>query len=142
MYSYSPLYLYLFSLLILIGCTNTKPSYKDTLTVPYGLNPETPPKTQLEAIATVEIEQLESSLEAVDSTRQDHFYQVHGLPFSGWAKQDFLEGHQRTRHYKIEQGWVNWQIGYFDNGLPDCDFHALNGKDHGNQRMWARDGTP
>jgi hypothetical protein len=112
------------------------------LAVPYGQDPETPSQTMLDSIATMVKDSLKVQMVEIAPDRTQHFYTYHEVPFSGWVKEVFLDSNHRTRYYQIDSGFVNWQIGYFDNGILDCDFHALNGFNHGNQRMWSRDGRP
>jgi hypothetical protein len=112
------------------------------LEVPYGENPEIPAQATLETLATLDFKELEDEPVEINAERKQHFYRLKGEPYTGWAKHDLLAENQRMRYIKIDSGYVVWQIGYFDNGNPDCDFHALNGLNHGSQRMWKRDGQP
>lgn len=123
-------------------CCHSKLASEKLLKVPYGRDPETPKQSLLDSLAILRMDSLEIIEVEVLPDRKQHFYQFHQKPFSGWVKEDFKETHQRIRYYQIDSGFVNWQIGYFDNGQLDCDFHSLKGLNHGNQRMWSRDGTP
>ena len=40
----------------------------------------------------------------------------------------------------IDDGLVVWQVGYYDTGEIDHDFHMKNGFNMGSQRMWNKGG--
>lgn len=63
-----------------------------------------------------------------------HYYE--GDLYNGWAKMIFDNSH-KYRFVKIENGLITWQIGYFDDGNIDHDFHMKNGINLGSQRMWT-----
>ena len=131
---------YSLSFLLLISCIEFTP--QPSIQVPYGVDPETPSQKLLDSLAQLKMDALSNEMIDMAPGVQQRFYRLDGKPFTGWAQQNFKDSHNRTRYFKVDSGWVCWQIGYFDNGQPDCDFHALNGKNHGNQRMWTYNGTP
>jgi antitoxin component YwqK of YwqJK toxin-antitoxin module len=132
--------LFVYSLLFLIACS-TDPSDK-LLPVPYSVNPETPNQKLLDSLALRDISELQSELKTLDNTFENQFYTLNKKPFTGWVKEDLSASQGVIRYLQIDSGWVNWQVGYFINGQLECDFHQINGKKHGNQRRWAKNGTP
>ena len=130
-----------FCMAVLIGC-HPAPTHQ-LLPVPYSENPETPAQALLDSLSTLTIQVLDTTwIQLENQTEKIRWYTYHDVPFSGWVKEDFSTSHGRIRYYQIDSGMVNWQVGYFTNGHLDCDFHQLNGENHGSQRMWSKDGTP
>jgi len=122
---------------VMQGPENTKEMISDSTgipdTVPYGLNPRTPAHKDLKEISRTNIDAL--------STINETAY-LDGQVFNGWTYQIFEDNEHRYRYTKYEKGKKVWQIGYYANGVLDHDFHVLNGKNKGSQRMWREDGTP
>lgn len=139
---------YVLFLMLLNGLTScgfnpeTHEVQRVLLEVPYSQHPETPSQLLLDSLALVPMDSLAKKEVVIVQDCKQVFYTLNNKAYTGWAKEDFLSSHNRIRYYQIDSGLVNWQIGYFDNGQLDCDFHALNGFNHGSQRMWFRDGTP
>ncbi len=110
--------------------------------VPYHRHPETPPQELLEKVSTLNAEKLKTKQLEGEAGRRVNFYYLEGIPFSGWAYQLFEGNKHRYRYTKFEEGLPVWQIGYFDNGQLDHDFHMKDGRNMGSARMWMRDGKP
>lgn len=111
------------------------------LPVRYTVDPETPRQSLLDSLVTHRLSDFEERMVTVAPHVKNRFYLLDGKPFSGWSFQE-LEDYQQIRYYKIDSGFVSWQIGFFENGQVNCDFHSKRGLNHGNQRMWSEDGTP
>lgn len=139
---------YLYFIIILSGILSCRPNpdahlvSSTLLTVPYGQNPTTPSQHLLDSIAVLPIDSLVKIEVDIAPDRKQFFFTRHDKVYTGWAREDFQSSHNRIRYYQIDSGFVNWQIGYFDIGQLECDFHALHGFNHGSQRMWSRDGMP
>jgi len=139
-------YLFFFILLNGLASCNFNPETNEVgpelLKVPYDHNPETPSQLVLDSLAVLPMDSLVKKDVEITQDRKQVFYTLNDRAYTGWATENLLSSHNRIRYYQIDSGFVNWQIGYFDNGQLDCDFHALDGFNHGSQRMWSRDGTP
>lgn len=112
----------------------------NTMPVPYQAKPPIPTMEALDDLdltdqTALTIEETRDSLGII--TRQ---YFLKDLPFSGWTKAVFLDTDHRYRYVRYESGFPVWQIGYYDNGEIDHDFHIKNGKNKGAQRMWNKGG--
>lgn len=101
--------------------------------VPYGPNPKTPSQKALESASHIK----DDDLNVVDgkSYLEDEL-------FSGWTAQIFKDNPHRYRYTMYNKGKKVWQIGYFENGQLDHDFHVFQDKNKGSQRMWREDGSP
>ena len=113
-----------------------------TMEVPYGNHPETPSQQALDKLDKVDFHQLEERAERGELGRIDRTYFLDGAPYTGWSLQVFPETEHRYRYARYEEGMVVWQIGYYENGDLDLDFHTKNGRNKGSQRMWFEGGKP
>lgn len=136
----------LLPILFLAAFTSCQPTVAQTEelpeSVPYHRNPEVPSQELLEANVTQNSEELEIKNEVNATGNGRTIYYKDGELFSGWIFMEFPGNEHCCRYILLEKGLPLWQIGYFDNGQLDHDFHLKNGKDIGHQRMWHRDGTP
>lgn len=101
--------------------------------VPYGFYPMTPSQGILMQESKVHIDSLH-----LNNGRAF----LKDTSFSGWTYQIFENNEHRYRYTKFENGFKVWQIGYYENGVLDHDFHVLNNENKGSQRMWRSDGSP
>lgn len=76
-----------------------------------------------------------------EGNRTIRYYTLKNQPYSGWALQLFENNEHKYRYMKFEQGLTVWQIGYYDNGDLDLDFHLKDGVNCGSQRMWRKHGA-
>ena len=133
--------IFLWGLLSLILFSNAQPlSLIDR--VPYDENPPTPQKAFLESLSKISYNELEVKEKWLEKGKKIRIHSLRGVLFSGWAYQVFTDTDHRYRYTKIEQGLAVWQIGYFDNGDLDHDFHMKAGYNKGSQRMWRKGGKP
>lgn len=130
----------IFLLVFSIQCTAQVKELPDQ--VPYGENPATPSQALLDKLLLISFDSLtEEVLKAKDGSIIRTF-SLDQKPYSGWAIQVFPDTHHRYRYTKYEAGLPVWQIGYYDNGRLDHDFHMKGGQNYGSQRMWRGDGSP
>lgn len=100
--------------------------------VPYEPNPVTP---------------LQEDLIKVSETNFDSLIVINGITyqnkkvFSGWAYQIYKDNSHRYRYTKFNAGKKVWQIGYYESGNIDHDFHIYKDENMGSQRMWRDDGS-
>jgi len=110
--------------------------------VPRHRDPEVPSKSSLDALKPLSIDEVEVELIYNEDREGLRFYHLNGKAFSGWLFQELDDELHKYRYLLIEDGNVTWQIGFWDNGNLDCDFHMLKDKGWGSHRMWKRDGSP
>lgn len=110
--------------------------------VPYGKSPLTPTQEALEAKEPMDAQVLTESRFFDDEGRATSRFYLNDAPYSGWSYQEFTETDHRHRYTRYEEGWRVWQIGFYDNGQLDHDFHMMKGRTLGSERMWRRDGKP
>ncbi len=133
------IYLFLF-VLYLAGCnaqTEAVPSK-----VPYHRDPETPSMEALELLDKIDASLLVKQQTSIGEGRRMDYYYLDGVPYTGWSYQAFKDTDHKYRYIKYEMGQPVWQIGYFENGQLDHDFHMKDGKSLGSERMWRGDGSP
>lgn len=107
--------------------------------VPYNKNPNTPTQQQLDAVNPISIELLNITY-IKENAINPKIYTLDSLPFSGWTIQIFHDSDHKFRYVLLQSGLPEWQIGFYDNGDLDHDFHMKNGQNKGSQRMWRKNG--
>lgn len=110
--------------------------------VPYGPSPETPSLTLLDKVVDIDFDSLTEKKETRPDGKIIRIYSLDGKLFNGWALKIFPDTDHRFRYIKMEEGLMTWQVGYYDNGDLDLDFHHKNGYNTGSQRMWRKQGHP
>ena len=110
--------------------------------VPYHREPETPSHAALQAISAIDVQQLRRERKFDEKRQKTDTYYLQDTLFTGWSFQIFDDTNHKYRYTKYEDGAPVWQIGYFDNGVLDHDFHLKNGKTLGSEKMWRRNGDP
>ena len=109
--------------------------------VPYHRNPHTPSLSDLQAVSKVEASELVSQMLFDEKGHGINIFFKEDSLYSGWAYQLFPDTDHRYRFTLYQQGHSLWQIGYYDNGQIDHDFHQKNDKSMGSERMWNKDGS-
>ena len=122
-------------ILVVLFLACQKPESPSSFEVPRENNPKTPKQDRLEPWVKVNFQELAENLDTLDSGKVVRVYSRDGNLFSGWAKQIFEVNEHRFRCMYFQEGLVEWQIGYFDNGDLDHDFHMKDGNNFGSQRM-------
>ena len=110
------------------------------LDVPYGQNPKTPSKGSLDILHLIPFDALSIEVRKRDDGKQIRVYSKDNKLFDGWTLQLFNDNEHRFRYTHYADGLADWQIGYFDNGELDHDFHMKNGVNCGSARMWQKGG--
>lgn len=110
--------------------------------VPRQRDPETPSKQALDALNPSPVSEVEVEMIFDENKVGLNHYSQESMPFSGWLYQEFPEDSHRHRYLLVENGVVTWQIGYYENGRLDFDFHVWREKGWGSHRMWYEDGSP
>lgn len=108
--------------------------------VPYEYETYVPSQNQLKKISKLDYNKLEIKRTRLKSGKYIKYHYLNGKLYNGWVFQIFENDKHKYRYLKIENGLITWQIGYFDNGQLDHDFHQKHGYDCGRQRMWRRNG--
>ena len=106
--------------------------------VPYHPNPEIPSQKALNAVTATDFDDLTEKKEVVSSSKTIRYYYQNEQLFSGWVLKIFSDTEHRFRYMKIDKGLIVWQIGFYDNGDLDFDFHHKDGHNVGSQRMWRK----
>ena len=109
--------------------------------VPYGESPTMPSQEVLDQLVSVPYQSLEVREDRSNPQKRIRTYYLDGELFSGWSKQIFLDSDHRYRYVKYENGIAVWQLGFYDNGNPDVDFHMKDAYNCGSQRMWLKEGS-
>ena len=110
--------------------------------VPYEKNPKTPSKESLESLNLLPFEALNIEINNIEGGKHIKIYKKGSLLFNGWTIQLFKGNEHRFRYTHYTNGLADWQIGYFDNGELDHDFHMKDGVNCGSARMWQKGGCP
>ena len=108
--------------------------------VPYGENPVLPGMDELESLSELDFSELTVIDIELNEERSGKMHVLNGKPYIGWVRQLFPENEHRFRYMLMEDGLIAWQVGYYDDGTPDMDFHMKNGLGKGSQRMWYKSG--
>jgi hypothetical protein len=133
--------IHLLIIALILGACN-EPGTKIPDEVPYHRDPETPSKEVLDAASTVRTLDLkEERIDTGTGHKRSYFYLNEKL-FTGWSYQVFDDTEHKYRYLKCEEGVKVWQIGYYEDGTIDHDFHMKAGKGLGSERMWMADGNP
>ena len=131
----------LLSILLLAILTSCHGQVVDkNLDVPYGHTPATPSKESLDMLNLIPFEALNIEMRKSKGGNQIRIYTKDNMLFDGWTIQLFKDNEHRFRYTHYANGLADWQIGYFDNGELDHDFHMKNGMNCGSARMWQKGG--
>lgn len=101
-----------------------------------------PAATPVYNSAYMECEQLYTDLtrKVKTATQKNNLFLYNNQPFTGCAKQDHPDHHTYFL-YKIENGIVQQELGYFYNGMLSREFNFKNGKSHGRHAMYYDNGN-
>lgn len=132
---------HLFSILLFAMLISCKGQIVDGYyQVPYGKTPSTPSMEDLEALNLIPFEELVIEMKEMEVGKRIRIHKKDFILFNGWTKQLFEDNEHRFRYTHFKDGFAVWQIGYFDNGELDHDFHMKNGMNFGSSRMWQKGG--
>lgn len=122
------------------GCSSQTGSLPEA--VPREVNPETPGFELLMAGVDIQFNSLVEHVQKLDAYKTTRTYSLSGVPFTGWAYQEFHDSEHRHRFTLMRDGFPEWQIGYFDDLGLGHDFHMKDGYNFGSQKMWHKGGDP
>lgn len=108
--------------------------------VPREREAKTPTQLDLDNLKPIKFKLLNETKEELDSFNTVRVYHLEGEIYNGWALQIFEGSKHKYRYLKFEDGLISWQIGFYDTGELDHDFHMQDGMNYGSQRMWLRNG--
>ena len=126
--------------MITLVCSCSGQSTKEIFEVPYEKNPKTPAKEYLDSLNLVPFELMNIEIRNSEKGNLVRIHTKDSLLFNGWTIQLFENNEHHYRYVHYSAGLADWQIGYFDNGELDHDFHMKDGENYGSARMWQKGG--
>ena len=134
---YLPPYILGIAITLFASCTQSIP-----VQIPYHRDPETPSLAALQAISKIDASALERHQVFDEAGEGIQTFSLDGELFTGWAYFLHPDTDHRYRFIFCKAGKIHWQVGYYDNGQLDHDFHMKADKSFGSERMWNKNGRP